>query len=84
MTEEKIAVERHFAGSEARHSALKAALIDMDGVLYDSMKGHTAAWYRMACELGIECTRDEFYAYEVQPRIRPRRDCRRGERAVCP
>ena len=64
MTEEKIAVERHFVGSEAQHATLKAALIDMDGVLYDSMKGHTAAWYRMACELGIECTRDEFYAYE--------------------
>lgn len=36
----------------------------MDGVLYDSMKGHTAAWFRMAQELGIECNRDEFYAYE--------------------
>ena len=24
----------------------KAALIDMDGVLYDSMKNHVEAWYR--------------------------------------
>lgn len=45
-------------------NGIKAALIDMDGVLYDSMKNHTAAWYRMATELGIDCTRDEFYAYE--------------------
>ena len=43
---------------------LKAALIDMDGVLYDSMKNHTKSWHRMATELGIECTREEFYLYE--------------------
>ncbi|MDE6866981.1 MAG: beta-phosphoglucomutase, partial [Muribaculaceae bacterium] len=42
----------------------KAALIDMDGVLYDSMKLHTLAWYRMMTELGIPCERDEFYLYE--------------------
>lgn len=40
------------------------ALIDMDGVLYDSMKYHTLAWQRMMSELGVECTRDEFYLYE--------------------
>ncbi len=42
----------------------KAALIDMDGTLYDSMKNHTAAWHRLISELGIPCTRDEFYLYE--------------------
>lgn len=42
----------------------KAALIDMDGVLYDSMPLHTAAWYRMMTELGVECSQDEFYLYE--------------------
>ncbi len=41
-----------------------AALIDMDGTLYDSMVNHTAAWHRLATELGIEATRDEFYLYE--------------------
>ena len=41
-----------------------AALIDMDGVLYDSMKYHTRAWYRMMTELGVECDPDEFYLYE--------------------
>lgn len=44
--------------------SLKAALIDMDGVLYDSMKYHTLAWHRLATELGIDATRDEFYLYE--------------------
>lgn len=39
-------------------------LFDMDGTLYDSMRNHTAAWHRMISELGIPCTRDEFYLYE--------------------
>lgn len=43
---------------------LRAALIDMDGVLFDSMKLHTLAWQRMVCGQGIPCTRDEFYLYE--------------------
>ncbi|MDE6523132.1 MAG: HAD-IA family hydrolase [Muribaculaceae bacterium] len=43
---------------------IKAALIDMDGVLYDSMKYHTLAWKQMMEENGIECSRDEFYLYE--------------------
>lgn len=42
----------------------KAALIDMDGTLYDSMKNHTASWFRLMTEAGIKCTRDEFYLYE--------------------
>lgn len=41
-----------------------AALIDMDGVLYDSMKYHSLAWQRMISELDIPCTREEFYLYE--------------------
>ncbi|MDE5997678.1 MAG: HAD-IA family hydrolase [Muribaculaceae bacterium] len=43
---------------------IKAALIDMDGVLYDSMKYHTLAWKQMMEENGIVCSRDEFYLYE--------------------
>ena len=42
----------------------KAALIDMDGVLYDSMPGHTLAWKRMMDDLGVKCTLEEFYLYE--------------------
>ncbi len=41
-----------------------AALIDMDGTLYDSMGNHADAWYRMISELGIEVSRDEFFLYE--------------------
>lgn len=42
----------------------RVALIDMDGVLYDSMKYHTLAWQRMMEEQGVKCDRDEFYLYE--------------------
>ena len=41
-----------------------AALIDMDGTLYDSMGNHADAWHRMISELGITCSRDEFFLYE--------------------
>ena len=41
-----------------------AALIDMDGTIYDSMGNHADAWHRLATELGIESTRDEFFMYE--------------------
>lgn len=43
---------------------LKAALVDCDGVLYDSMKNHTRAWVKLMKKNGIKCTRDEFYLYE--------------------
>lgn len=42
----------------------RAALIDMDGTLYDSMGNHADAWLRVATEAGIEVTRDEFFLYE--------------------
>lgn len=43
---------------------INTALVDMDGVLYDSMKNHTAAWYKLIKELGIKCEPNEFYLYE--------------------
>lgn len=46
------------------HIALKAVLFDMDGVLFDSMKNHTLAWYKAVSSVGIPCERDEFYQYE--------------------
>lgn len=58
------AVNRYIEKEGIDRIDLRAALIDMDGVLYDSMKNHTAAWYRMATEMGIECSREEFYLYE--------------------
>lgn len=43
---------------------IRAALIDMDGTLYDSMPRHASAWKQLAHELGIEATRSEFFLYE--------------------
>lgn len=53
-----------------RYSAIncKAALIDMDGVLYDSMPNHVEAWYNAISPLGIECSREEFYLFEGRTR----------------
>ena len=41
-----------------------AALIDMDGTLYDSMPNHAKAWKRLVDELGIEATEEEFFLFE--------------------
>lgn len=46
------------------HLELKAMLFDMDGVLFDSMKNHTLAWYKAISGLGIPCEQEEFYQYE--------------------
>lgn len=43
---------------------VKAALIDMDGVLYDSMPRHARAWKQMMKEAGVDTDLDEFFAYE--------------------
>ena len=43
---------------------IRAALIDMDGVLYDSMHHHARAWHRMMEEQGIITSPEEFFLYE--------------------
>ncbi len=43
---------------------ITTALIDCDGILYDSMKNHTRAWVKLMQKNGIRCTRDEFYLSE--------------------
>lgn len=43
---------------------IKAALIDMDGVLYDSMPFHAKAWHTLFTELGVNSNPDEYYLYE--------------------
>ena len=60
--QEAIANYLKYTGHKEIH--ITTALIDMDGVLYDSMKNHTRAWHKLMTKNGIKCTRDEFYAYE--------------------
>lgn len=42
----------------------RAALIDMDGVLYDSMPLHCVAWHDTMLELGLDIPAEEFFLYE--------------------
>lgn len=58
------AVGRYLRRTGFSRVALKAALIDMDGTLYDSMGNHADAWHRLMTELGVATTRDEFFLYE--------------------
>lgn len=58
------ALERFAERTGYRVSDVRAALIDMDGTLYDSMPWHARAWHRMVTELGIDATVDEFFGYE--------------------
>ena len=64
MTHSEQAIRNYLKQNHYNRFNLRAALIDMDGVLYDSMKNHTLAWKQFADSLGIEATREEFYLYE--------------------
>ena len=64
MKELKDAVTAYLRRKGYGNIRLKAVLFDMDGVLYDSMKNHTEAWYKIITELGIPCSMDEFYMHE--------------------
>jgi len=43
---------------------IKAALFDMDGVLYDSMPSHAQAWYDVMTSYGIDCKPEDYYLHE--------------------
>lgn len=46
-------------------AGIKAALIDMDGVLYDSMPFHSATWHKLFTDLGVTTSKpEEYYLYE--------------------
>lgn len=66
MTDYTDQLKESIARFRARNGGdrFRAALIDMDGTLYDSMINHTAAWHRMMSELGIVVDRDRFYLFE--------------------
>lgn len=66
----KEAVKRYIKRNECPRMHCKAALIDMDGVLYDSMPHHAEAWYQTIAPLGIACSREEFFLLEGSTRTR--------------
>ena len=55
---------RYLSATGAKKFVPRAALIDMDGTLYDSMPNHATAWHTLATEIGIPTTREEFFLYE--------------------
>lgn len=68
MTDLRSDISRAVAVYKSRHGIAgwrpRAALIDMDGVLYDSMPRHAAAWRRMMLEAGVDVPEEEFFLYE--------------------
>lgn len=46
------------------HIDLKAVLLDMDGVLFDSMPIHASAWIKTIHEIGLDFTEEETYLHE--------------------
>lgn len=61
---EKNAIASYLKSTGNKQAEIKVALVDCDGVLYDSMKNHTRAWVKLMKKNGVKCTRDEFYLYE--------------------
>ncbi|MDE5837896.1 MAG: HAD-IA family hydrolase [Paramuribaculum sp.] len=57
-------IERFLTRHDYKTVEPRAALIDMDGTLYDSMPRHAQAWMRMVSEIGIHATPEEFFLYE--------------------
>lgn len=47
-----------------RDGMVRAALIDMDGTLYDSMPNHARAWMRLMEDIGVEARPEEFFLLE--------------------
>lgn len=61
---EQTAIANYLKYSGNKSVDIKVALVDCDGVLYDSMKNHTRAWVKLMKKNNVKCSRDEFYQYE--------------------
>lgn len=64
MTDYDKSIAGYLARTSYKTFIPKAALIDMDGTLYDSMPYHARAWERLMKEFGIDCPPEEFLLYE--------------------
>lgn len=57
-------IENYLRKTGFRAFTPKAALFDMDGVLYDSMPNHAYSWHTSMASFGIEMSEADAYAYE--------------------
>lgn len=64
MIEIKNAYAKYLERTGLNPAPATTALIDMDGVLYDSMGNHSKAWKRLSDEIGWKYADNEFYLYE--------------------
>ena len=64
MTDYREILKDYMARRRYKRLQPLAALIDMDGTLYDSMGNHAEAWARMCAENDLTVDRDEFFMFE--------------------
>lgn len=64
MNKYKHAVETFLSDRKYQRITLKAVLFDMDGVLYDSMPNHAAAWSQTMQRHGLQLTKEDAYMHE--------------------
>lgn len=57
-------IEKYLSRTGFNRLEPRAALFDMDGVLYDSMRNHAKAWHESMEEFGIKMSEMEAYLYE--------------------
>ena len=60
----KEAIKRYLERTGFGQFSPKAALFDMDGVLYDSMPRHAACWEQAMATFGLAMTQRQAYEYE--------------------
>lgn len=58
------AVEKYLTQKGYERMALKAAMFDMDGVLFDSMKNHAKCWHETMAHFGLDLPEWEAYMHE--------------------
>jgi beta-phosphoglucomutase-like phosphatase (HAD superfamily) len=64
MNEINSAVQKYLRERGYRRFSLKAALFDMDGVLYDSMPNHASSWTQVMRAHGFNMTEEDAYLHE--------------------
>ena len=60
----KAAVEQYLKAHGFERMALKAAMFDMDGVLFDSMRNHAKCWHETMAHFGLDLPEWEAYMHE--------------------
>lgn len=64
MTKEETAYQKYLQRTGFAPRCVTTALIDMDGVLYNSMPNHSKAWKLLGDERGWHYSDNEFFLYE--------------------